>query len=126
MENFIMEDLFDIFNNRHSFRLLRDDGVIQRVSSSEIDTEEYSNDSSGMDNLLKHDENISKENKSLKTDLTPAGLLKRDLEESLDRGYENLSKSTKLRVLKELLKEYEDDFEDSRQSCQKVNRIVNN
>lgn len=108
----------DIFND---FSLTNRHRPIIRCSS--IDTEEYEN---GQISTEKPEVKTKPMGFSDKLKSTPAGMMKKELEESIEKGYENLSRGLKIRVLKELLEKYKEEGEQERKKIIGVRRLAAN
>ena len=96
--------------------------VLHRISDSgkvqRIETEEYQKGN------LPSSEDLDIGEMGFSFDLkdTPAAILKKDLEDSIERGYGDLSRGTKIRVLKEITKRLEFEGEERRQAEKGVHR----
>ena len=118
-------------DDRHGFRRSWEDGTVQRIGG--IDTEEFSKGNGPTipgfndQDLSDQEDRIRSQNMGMKSPVdhlksTPAGMMRKDIEESIERGYESLSRGTKIRVLKELMEKYQHEGEDIRQATRSVKR----
>ena len=118
-------------DEKHGFSRAGDDGSIQRIS--EIDTEEFEKDNgptvSGFSNkdFSDQEERIRSGHMGMSSPVdhlksTPAGLMKQEIVDAIERGYEDLDRGTKIRVLKELVKRFELEGEERRANTKIIRR----
>ena len=120
-------------NDRHSFRCSWDDGTVHRIGGS-IDTEEFSKGSGptvpgfSIDDFDNQRDRIRTNKMGIGSNIgeisiTPASMMKKDIESAIDKGYKDLDRGVKIRVLKELMEQFKHEGEDLRQSSRGVKRI---
>jgi len=114
---------------------LTSDGTVKRVTDSGdfIDTSLYSQDQSPTvpgftdQDFKDQSERIKTTNVGMsqgKTEVNDqAYSMKKDIEESLEKGYDALSRGTKIRILDELIKKLKLEGEETRQASMSVRRV---
>ena len=114
---------------------LTSDGMVKRVTDSGdfIDTSLYSQDQSPTvpgftdQDFKDQSERIKTTNVGMsqgKTEVNDqAYSMKKDIEESLEKGYDALSRGTKIRILDELIKKLKLEGEETRQASMSVRRV---
>ena len=144
MRDYILDDLFREVTEKpqgevgapqankpnRSVRNIWDDGMIQRIS--QIDTSEFTkNNGPTVPGFKQQDFNdqenrIRTDNMGMSNGLdlthTPAGVMKEDIAKSIEEGYSDLSRGTKIRVLKELMEQLGAEGEERRAMTIKVRR----
>lgn len=118
-------------DDKHAFSRSWEDGTVQRIGGG-IDTEEFSKGPTipgfNDQDLVDQEDRIRSQNMGMKSPVdhlksTPAGMMRKDIEESMERGYESLSRGAKIRVLEEIMNSLKVKGEEVRKALRSVRRI---